>query len=179
MSVKDEIDDKILRANIAQSRRMLAEHQASRGNDLGADYISGGTLRDAFWRTMLGNLIMAEVPKGVPKYYHVDDFESYVDKGTHSRLTLSLHGQAPNHAFFITMTGYIGIGSSDVRQGDDVCILGGGRVPFVIRSQDTPAEGLDTGRRQHHLICDAYVHSIMRGEAVIPKREQLETIELV
>jgi len=55
----------------------------------------------------------------------VDDFESYVDKGTHSRLTLSLHGQVPNHAFFITTTG-----SSDVRQGDDICIRGGGRVLF-------------------------------------------------
>jgi hypothetical protein len=180
VSVEDEINDKKLRENIVQSRRILEEYQASCSSDFGADYVGGGTLKDAFWRTMVGNLIMGELPKGVPKNYHMNDFEDYVDKGTHSQLTLSLHGLVPNHAFFITKGGYMGIGPSDLRQGDNVCVFGGGRVPFVIRSQDSPPlEGLNAESRKYHLIGDAYVHGIMRGEAVTQNKEQSKAIELV
>jgi hypothetical protein len=178
--VEDEINDKKLRENIFQSRCLLEEYQASCGSDFGADYIGGGTLKDAFWRTMIGNLVMGEMPRGVPKNYHMKGFEDYVDKGTHSQLTLSLHGLVPNHAFFITTSGYIGIGPSDLRQGDNVCVFGGGRVPFAIRSQDSlPLEGPNAEIRKYHLIGDAYVHGIMRGEAVTQKKEQSKAIELV
>ncbi|KAF2829866.1 hypothetical protein CC86DRAFT_272032, partial [Ophiobolus disseminans] len=167
VKIEDEIDDERVRETIVQSRRILEEYQASCSSDLEGDYVSGGTLNDAFWRTVLGNLIMAELPKGVPKYYHKDDFDAYVEKGTHSRLTLSLHGLVPNHVFFITTKGYIGMGSPDVQEGDEVHIFGGGRVPFVIRPQNISfLEGSDTKSRRYHLVCDVYVHGIMRGEAV-------------
>lgn len=180
VSIEDEIDDEKLRENIVQSRHLLNEHRTFWDRYFGTDYVSGGTLEDAFWRTMLGNLIMAETPKGVPKYYHMDDFEAYIGKGTHSRLTLSLYGLVPNHAFFITTKGYIGMGSPDVREGDEVRIFGGGRVPFVIRSLDNPPLEKPAGEiPNYHLICDAYVHGVMRGEAVIEKKEEVEVIKLV
>jgi hypothetical protein len=180
VKVEDEIDDERLRENIVQSCGLLEEYQTSCGSDFGADYVGGGTVKDAFWRTMLGNLIMKELPRGVPKDYHMDDFDNYIAKGTRGQLTLSLHGQVPNHAFFITTSGYIGMGSSDVRPGDVVCIIGGGRVPFVIRSPEGPPLGeRNAERHRYNLVCNAYVHGIMRGEAVAQKKEQLQTIELV
>lgn len=128
---------------------------------------------------MLGNLIMGEMPRGLPKDYDAECFESYIDKGTHSRLTLSLHGLVPNSAFFITASGYLGIGSSHIQKGDEVCIFGGGRVPFVISSQDKlPSEGSEPKSRSFSLISNVYVHGIMRGEAVVRNKAKVQTIRL-
>jgi hypothetical protein len=35
--------------------------------------------------------------------------------------------------FFITGDGHIGIGSRKMQKGDDVCILFGGKVPYILR----------------------------------------------
>ncbi|KAF3000693.1 hypothetical protein E8E13_002202 [Curvularia kusanoi] len=75
VSVEEEIDDKKLRESIIHSRCIMEEYQASCGRD---DYVGGGTLYDAFWRTMLGNQIMGEMPQGSPKDYRAEYFEGYV-----------------------------------------------------------------------------------------------------
>ncbi|KAH7076570.1 heterokaryon incompatibility protein-domain-containing protein [Paraphoma chrysanthemicola] len=174
--VEESINDKTLQDIILQSRRILEEHQQSCGSNLNAPYIGGGTIKDAFWRTMLGNLKMREFPTGVPKEHQERDFEDYLDKGTYSELITSLHGHVPNHAFFTTAGGYVGIGPSDIRAEDWVCILSGGRVPFVIRPTDA---GTNAGSKMYQLVGDAYVHGIMRGEAVAQRKEQMEKIGLV
>jgi hypothetical protein len=51
---------------------------------------------------------------------------------------------------------YIGLVSGNVRQGDEVWLFEGSKVPLIIRRQ---TEGY--GR----LIGDAYIHGIMYGEA--------------
>ena len=61
-----------------------------------------------------------------------------------------------NRRVFITEHGRLGIGSSDIEQGDMAAVLIGADVPFVLR----PA-GKDPNLR---LISEAYVHTIMRGE---------------
>jgi hypothetical protein len=180
VSVEEDINDETLRDTIIHFYLMLEDYQESRGSDLDADYIGGGTMKDAFWRTMLGNLIMEELPKGVPKDHHMADFENYVNNGWHSHLTRSLHGQIPNHAFFITATGYIGMGASDIREGDDVCVFGGGRLPFAIRSEESSAtEGSRAESLRYDLIGDVYVHGLMRGEIMQHKEDQVRMIELV
>ena len=65
---------------------------------------------------MLGNQIMEETPQGSPRDDHAEYFENHVNNGTYSRLTLSVHGLVPNHRFFITTSGYLGIGSPDLQQ---------------------------------------------------------------
>jgi hypothetical protein len=180
LGVEDDVNDDKLRDFIFDFYRDLEQYQISRCSDMNADYIGGGTLKDAFWRTMLGNLIMGEMPKGVPKDYDVSDFEEYVNDGRKNRLTLSLHGLLPNHAFFITAKGYIGIGPRDMRENDTIYVFYGGRVPFVIRAEDTPVrEGRSTENCRYQLVGDAYVHGIMRGEGVMATNEQPRIIELV
>jgi hypothetical protein len=58
---------------------------------------------------------------------------------------------------FRTANHYLGLGpvSSDI--GDELWILRGARMPFVLRRRDD---------RQYQLIGEAYVHGIMHGEAV-------------
>jgi len=57
---------------------------------------------------------------------------------------------------FRTRGGYLGMGSVSVEPGDQVWVVKGGDVPLVLR----PKNG------RYRLIGEAYVHGIMRGEAV-------------
>jgi hypothetical protein len=172
IAVNEEAEDRYVRAAIIANYHLFEEYLASRNTDVSADYVGGGALKDAFWRTMLGNLIMSETPRGVPHDYDIVDFEEYVAEGSLNRLTLSLHGLVPNHAFFITTKGYVGMGPSDLNKRDCVYVFGGGRVPFVIRPADNVPD-------RYHLMGDAYVHGIMRGETSRDATRPAEVIKLI
>jgi hypothetical protein len=74
-----------------------------------------------------------------------------------------------DRAFFITTEGYIGIGPPTLRVGDNVFLVQGSNVPFVLRNKN---EGLmregaqDTEVRPcvYSFIGDCYVHGLMEGE---------------
>lgn len=58
--------------------------------------------------------------------------------------------------FFITGSGLFGIGPSSMRQDDVVCVLFGGKVPYVLRP-----------RGDHWLfVGDCYVHELGEGQAI-------------
>lgn len=82
--------------------------------------------------------------------------------GLFKELYESLIGMMENQTFFITKTGYIGIGPPQTTSGDRVWILHGGNVPFVMKKIDEDKGGCP----QLALIGDAYVHGVMDGEAV-------------
>ncbi|TGO52093.1 hypothetical protein BOTNAR_0335g00040 [Botryotinia narcissicola] len=88
------------------------------------------------------------------------------------RFKRSFSACVPNRRFFMTKTGYIGLGPSCMEPGDSVCILFGGTTSYVIRPTSTVDEYLFLG--------DSYVHGIMEGEAMtmyeaqeIPEEQQL------
>ncbi|OJD13094.1 hypothetical protein AJ78_06415 [Emergomyces pasteurianus Ep9510] len=58
--------------------------------------------------------------------------------------------------FYVTEKGYLGIGPQITRPGDEVCVLFGGRVPFILRRMPD----------HHLLIGDTYVHehAVMWGK---------------
>jgi hypothetical protein len=58
--------------------------------------------------------------------------------------------------FFLTTAGYMGIGPSQMRVDDEICLLFAGIPLYVIRP------------RQDHfqLVCDCYVHGLMHGELI-------------
>jgi hypothetical protein len=63
---------------------------------------------------------------------------------------------------FYTDTGYIGMGPASTDVGDEVCILEGGKVPYMIRSvlaKDAPV-------REWNLVGECYVSGVMKGEFV-------------
>jgi hypothetical protein len=57
---------------------------------------------------------------------------------------------------FMTKKGYIGLGPDAMRPGDVVCLIFGGRVPYVLRNMGSYWE----------FIGECYVHGIMNGEAL-------------
>ena len=60
------------------------------------------------------------------------------------------------HAAFVTATGYIGLGHPDTVVGEEVHLIQGSEVPFLLRKTDG----------HYHLGSQAYVHGIMDGELV-------------
>ncbi|KAL5347944.1 hypothetical protein ACLOAV_007356 [Pseudogymnoascus australis] len=62
-----------------------------------------------------------------------------------------------NRRFYLTHNGYMGIGPQMMRPGDEVCVLYGGRLPFILRP-----------RTDHHIfVGDTYLcdEEIMWGDA--------------
>jgi hypothetical protein len=57
--------------------------------------------------------------------------------------------------FFVTDRGYIGVGPREIMVNDQICVLAGGGVPFVLEEK----------HRTWRLIGECYVHGIMYGES--------------
>ncbi|KAK5115823.1 hypothetical protein LTR85_009417 [Meristemomyces frigidus] len=78
----------------------------------------------------------------------------------HTRRASDYHFQMYNacrdRQFFSTQNGYIGLGPSDLQQGDLVTVLQGGRWPFILRPEG----------EWYTMLGAAYVRPIMYGEAV-------------
>ena len=86
---------------------------------------------------------------------------------------------------FRTEKGYLGMTCPHVRAGDKVCVLWGGRLPFVLREkcQVVLATGDSEGPQvvmSHVLIGgECYVHGLADGEAVATaRREQFDAEEI-
>ncbi|KAE8446732.1 hypothetical protein EG329_011637 [Mollisiaceae sp. DMI_Dod_QoI] len=60
---------------------------------------------------------------------------------------------------FRTKENYLGIGPQSLEEGDEVWVLAGARVPFILRRDGK-------GDEKWRLVGEAYVHGIMNGEAI-------------
>ena len=90
----------------------------------------------------------------------------------------TLFSTSAGRKFFVTKDGYIGIGPADATEGDEVHVLAGGKVPFIMRrvSKEWPdriqdnatdlQEDLDVNLQLYNMIGETYVHGIMHGEAL-------------
>jgi hypothetical protein len=59
---------------------------------------------------------------------------------------------------FVTDNGFLGLGPRNMQVGDIVCVLFGGSIPYILRSNDTSGV--------FKLVGESYVHGIMHGEAI-------------
>jgi hypothetical protein len=69
---------------------------------------------------------------------------------------------------FLTSNGFLGLGSETIREGDVLCVLGGGETPFIlrqVRSLDA-SHALENHRPVYGLLGECYVEGLMRGEAI-------------
>lgn len=65
-----------------------------------------------------------------------------------------------------TEGGYIGLGAHPTQEGDQIWVLPGGRVPFVLR----PVRSESDGATRYRLVGEAYIHGIMYGEVMDKRR---------
>ncbi|KAF1847615.1 HET-domain-containing protein, partial [Cucurbitaria berberidis CBS 394.84] len=165
-------DEPLLRSRVwdimSSSEELVQRFMASQ-TDL-KTYPGGGSWSSALWRAMIGDLIMDEFPIERAKDSHEKPFTQARDRIAQGKPEVpnpvleSLRGMVPNHAFFITESGYIGIGPPHTLPGDQVWVFHGGKVPFLMRKFERGDVGDQTNRLT--LVGDAYVHGIMDGEAV-------------
>jgi hypothetical protein len=92
---------------------------------------------------------------GISRYPDIQG-DSYRAIGNKKRFIADAWNILGQDSFFTTRTGYLGCGPFQMQPGDKVCILLGGRVPYVLRPED--------GR--YLLVGESYVHSVMDGEAI-------------
>ncbi|KAI0491039.1 heterokaryon incompatibility protein-domain-containing protein [Xylaria cf. heliscus] len=77
----------------------------------------------------------------------------------------------PFKSVFRTSAGQVGRGAIANRVDDEVWVLAGGNVPFILRN---------VGEGRYKLIGECYVHGIMHGEAVVADTlKKLRTIHIV
>ncbi|KAL6837346.1 heterokaryon incompatibility domain-containing protein [Trichoderma camerunense] len=77
-----------------------------------------------------------------------------------------INGLTLNTTFFVTNSGYLGLGPPETKIGDEVWCLFGGQMPFILRPVATTQEViLGQGKKQlHQVFGTCYVHGIMDGE---------------
>ncbi|KAF2454456.1 heterokaryon incompatibility protein-domain-containing protein [Lineolata rhizophorae] len=127
------------------------------------DY-AGSTWKKSFWRTVLSG----STSDGRLGDSDKASFDQFRESRTWSDMVPSLFDSVLDQAFFITTQGYIGMGPPTTKAGDEVWVLFGGRVPFVLRPIETNGAATHGRVREKHcsLVGDAYVNGIMDGEAL-------------
>lgn len=125
-------------------------------------YPGGYTHKEAFGRTMLGNLVRnyeQQVQRNATSE-DVDRFYEYMNTGNPSDISATACGMAANQRFFMTRSGLMGLGHLETKPGDEVWVLYGGRVPFTLRSRQE--DGRDA--KHYDFVGRSYVQGIMNGE---------------
>lgn len=122
-----------------------------------SSYPSGGTYAQAFWRTCTCDIHEREDMEGQCKRIAIGDEERIKNKLENGAFGI---GISPMTTFFISTQGYIGMGPEDTQVGDEVYVLFGGCVPFILRERLQARETSGS----HTFVGHAYVHGIMDGE---------------
>ncbi|KAI9157896.1 heterokaryon incompatibility protein-domain-containing protein [Paramyrothecium foliicola] len=131
-----------------------------------------------FCRTMLGDVITEqERVKRRATAEDEDSFLRFLDDGKWNDVVESLRSMVMNQSFFVTEKGHMGIGPPGIRKGDAVWVLGGGRVPFVLRPTKS-ASAQTGGNGLFSLVGDAFVYGIMDGELLTNGKMELQNVYL-
>ena len=106
----------------------------------------------------------------------IREFENEANGGKGERYAEAAGSACHGRIFFITKSGFFGIGPSILQEEDSVVILLGADVPFVIREKEKcgyRSEG-------HVLIGECYVRGLMTGDTIRcwADRDGLEDITL-
>jgi hypothetical protein len=71
-----------------------------------------------------------------------------------------------NRRFFLTKTGYMGLGPHYMARDDIVCVFAGGNTPFLVRQAESRNIEGDVKEECFRLVGDCYLHGIMDGETM-------------
>ncbi|KAE8329376.1 heterokaryon incompatibility protein-domain-containing protein [Aspergillus sergii] len=152
--------------------------------DLVFDFVAGGSRRlSPSDRDLIGCWLAREVPDYrdgllLRPYRLMEDTADLSAQTLNSNSIRSSIIQATyRRRFFITAHGRIGLGPASMEKGDRVCVLPGGRTPFILRRrhlQDRYILRRSLRRLEFHvefptayeLLGDCYVRGLMDGEGI-------------
>ena len=75
----------------------------------------------------------------------------------------SIVSATTDRRLFRTSKGFIGLGPRTIKKGDEVWVLYGGNVPFLLRPDKVRTVDEVGDRQCHSLVGDCYLHGIMHG----------------
>jgi len=176
----DEVVDRVLFGDLEECLGKLPQVEEMRGraNQLAAihsshrPYLNKLKAKEALWRTLIANKAYSGrardvAPDAYREMYNMLLNEQKSGQVSDKEITrdyrLRLLNHLPSSCFFITATGFYGIGQSMVEKGDQLSIWFGSPVPFVLRPRNQYAE---QGKQVHSVVGVAYVAGIMDGEMV-------------
>lgn len=98
-----------------------------------------------------------------------------------SKFSGAAEANTMDRAFFVTEKGYMGVGPSGTKPGDEVWCFYGGRTPFVVRPTGTEHFFVqeEQSRALHSMVGDAFVHGFMDREALAWAPAQTEWVYLI
>ncbi|VUC26011.1 unnamed protein product [Clonostachys rosea] len=129
-------------------------------------YPGGGTYKGAFWRVLVADMVaegMNEEATRKIAYRRAREDDEAQCRENWGALDIRARGKI----LIVTDNVMIGLGPAEAEVSDDVYVLFGGRMPFVLRSTD---KGLQ-------FIGQAYIHGIMDGE-IIDKAQEASWVSL-
>jgi hypothetical protein len=149
------------------------------------NYVGGGTMEDAFWRTLIWNTTFKgeQIPNSYRQNYlsmlemvrvlqsPENTFDASMEEHFHRTHLFEqiYHNASTNRRFYTTHKGFIGQAPSTAVTGDIVCILKGANVPFILRKAGD----------KYVLIGECYCHGIMYGEAMQWSDLRLQEISII
>ncbi|GCB18024.1 heterokaryon incompatibility protein 6, OR allele [Aspergillus awamori] len=147
----------------------------------GCDYVGGGSLADAYFRTLMADTIaigyrksdpleplyLDELVKGVSaSHYKISEEDDTGDVlGEHflemyctyaSIFDSTITRATSYRRLMVSSKGYIGLVPPGTQEGDLICVLYGCSVPVILRKQGD----------NYIFVGESYVHGIMDGEAI-------------
>jgi Heterokaryon incompatibility protein (HET) len=147
-------------------------------------YITGGSLADAFWRTLIVDVVFNPTTGSEPYIRATPEdketFTSWWNMLVDSRQLLPSLMKAPsfqrihraiipaiaNRRFFTTTRGFIGNGPPRIRPGDDIYVLAGSHIPFALRKDERVVMIPPDSKPLHTLVGGCYLHGTMDGQMV-------------
>lgn len=98
-------------------------------------------------------------------------------KGLESSYAVRCQEALRNRSIFRTSSGQLVVGQSVAKIGDQVVVLQGGRVPFILRKLD--AGSIEESAGTHQLVGECYCYGLMKGESNPKMRTSCRSITLV
>lgn len=165
---------------------------ADMDEDIQQNYAGGGTWEDAYWRTLRADVTITPIEGGLQFKRAVaedkvafDSLMSVPEGSEEERMAMYLNGQTfedflsidntiTDRKLFVTRLGYLGLGPEEMQVGDEVYVINGSRVPFVLRRVDktevklfhdlgnlnlrpTPIEPAEQKAQDHELVKDGSI----------------------
>ncbi|KAH7356047.1 hypothetical protein BKA66DRAFT_446014 [Pyrenochaeta sp. MPI-SDFR-AT-0127] len=141
-------------------------------------YPTGETFSDVWWRTLVANKTeeCLPVPQGFGDGlllvdHNIQDFCKFLlsmpPAQTKAQLAniiglpyyRAMYACYTVHQIAVTETGLLVLAPLLAEAGDQICILNGGAVPFVLKSRKRPLRG-------YQLVGECYIHGLMNGEGM-------------
>ena len=139
-------------------------------------YPNGESARDVLMKTLIAAdyecLQRDSEGKGFDELYNLaqsDDSSFNLDnawgiEGQYMQ-TMIREGTAGSRGVFWTRNGYVGLAANEIDVGDEVWLIKGARIPFMLRGPVmSPKTNEGIRYNFYHLVCEAYVHGVMNGE---------------